>query len=121
MGWMQSSFGASSLPERPRCFTASAHVVKCLLVLQCVHARPKAVVPVGGQLLEPDEALKWLLDQLLSLFEVIEDFALEREEATVDPEVGAADVPDVSDQLVVTDRNRMKALAGADAKEAGDL
>src|SRR6266446_224057 len=76
---------------------------------------------ICGQLLQLDEPLEGLLDELLALLEVIEDLSLEREEAPVDPEVGAPDVADVADEGVVGERDGMEALAGTDAEEAGDL
>src|SRR4029434_9386556 len=114
------TFGAG-LPERPGHFAAGIHVVECLLVFESVHARPEPVVAEGGQLLETEEPLKGLLDELLTLLEMVEDFAFEGENPAVDPEIGTADVTDVSDQRVVTERNRVKALTRTHTEETADL
>ena len=79
------------------------------------------MVAVRDQLLDTDEPLKGLLDEFLAFLEVVEDLALESEEAAVDPEVSPADTADVLDEVVVAERDRMKALTRTYADEAADL
>ena len=56
------------------------------------------MVAVRDQLLDTDEPLKGLLDEFLAFLEVVEDLALESEEAAVNPEVGPADTAYVLDE-----------------------
>src|SRR5438093_5847820 len=108
-------------PHLPGRVAAGLHVVERLLVLEGVHAHPEAFVAVRGQLLETDQPLEWLPDQLLTVFEIVEELALEDEEAPVDPETGLGHRPDIVDQSVTAERHRVEALARSDAYEAGDL
>ena len=79
------------------------------------------MVAVRDQLLDTDEPLKGLLDEFLAFLEVVEDLALESEEAAVDPEVSPADTADVPDEGVVAERDRVEALTRTYADEAADL
>src|SRR5262245_1485932 len=85
-GRQRKSGGRSTRPHLPRSLAPGVHVVEGLLLLECVHTRPEPLVAVGDQLLEANEALEGFLHELFAVLDVIEDLALEGEEAAVDPQ-----------------------------------
>src|SRR5438309_1474018 len=114
--------GAASVggvPDGPRSLAASVHLVERLLVLEGVHRCPEPGVAVGAQLLQPDETLEGLLDELFAFLDVVEDLALEGEEAAVDPDTRIGDVANVAHARVVAERDGVEALTRTDADEAG--
>src|SRR5215831_13713908 len=94
------AYALASLPDLPGSIALAVHVRELLVLLEGVHA-PEAVVPVSDELLLLDQAMERLLDQLLALFDVVEDLAPEDEEAAVDQEIRVADVSDLLDGLVL--------------------
>src|SRR4029078_2727567 len=82
---------------------------------------PEAGVLECEQLVGPDEPIERLLDQLLALPDVVEDSGTEGEEASVDPEPGAAHVPYALHELVVAHGHHVKRVVRPDGHKAGEL
>jgi hypothetical protein len=79
---------------------ACIHLIEDLLVLERVHARPKAVIVVRDDLSALDEALEGLLQQFFPIFDVVEDASPEGKVAPVDAQIRSVDVRDRRDEPV---------------------
>src|SRR5579883_647210 len=112
---------AGSVPQLPAGLTTSIHVVEVLLLLEGVHAGPESFVLVGNELPLLDEALKWLLHQLFSLFNVVENLPLEDEESPVDPDIRAIDIADSVDRAVLNRGDDVERLGRLHRHETGYL
>src|SRR5882672_530748 len=114
---------AVGLPHFPRGHTAAIQALEMLPVLERVHARPEAIIPVADQLLFFHQPLERLIDKFLFLANVIEDLLFENEEASVDSHRAHADCMDLGHQITVPllQRNHVVAEVRPDAKETGGL
>src|SRR5262249_46191403 len=104
-----------ALPNLPRRIAARVQVVEQLLVAEGVHALPETGGSVRDELSIGDQPLERLLHQLFSFLQIIENGALEGEEASVDPDVCLTDVADLPYASSLVRRNQMKGLTGAHA------
>src|SRR5713226_807805 len=84
---MKTSAGRRRLrPNLPRRIPAAPQPLQHPLVAQRVHALPKALVTVRGELTLPGEPFERVeLEAALIPIDVAEDFRLEHEESSVDP------------------------------------
>src|SRR5262245_21871630 len=112
------SMRAPGPPDLPRRIAPGLHVVEPLLILEGIHAGPEAGVPVGQQLLLPNEVAKRLLDEFLAGLYRIENGPLEDEEAPVDPQPRVLSVPDVVNQPGIVDVDDVERVGGPHGQKA---
>src|SRR5262249_50258584 len=108
------------LPNLPRSFAASAHVVELLLILEGVHRGIKAVVSVRNQLTFLHEARERLQDKFFAVADVIENLALEDEIAAVNANRRFADGLDLVDKSVLSGGNDVVGQIRFCRDESGD-
>src|ERR1035441_1600683 len=82
---------AVRLPHFPWSRTTTPQRFQLLLIFERVHAGPETVVGVTNQLLLFDQSMERLLYQFFFLANVIEDFLLEDEIASVNPHASIID------------------------------
>src|SRR5207302_7031651 len=61
------------LPELPRGVSLGMQVVQHLLILEGVHTEPEAIVGMGHEVSFLHEPLEWLVEELLSVANVLKD------------------------------------------------
>src|SRR5437762_3153929 len=89
------------LPHFPGSLAATVHVVQHLLIFEGIHAAPEPVVAVGKKLLLLDQSLKRLLNQFFATVHEIENLLSQYEESSIHPDIGAAHMPDLSNEIVI--------------------
>src|SRR3954453_3459816 len=95
--------------------------VEAVLLLQRVHRRPEALVAIRDQLARRDQPAERLLDELLTLLEVVEDVVAEDQVAAVDPQGAVVHRPDVGDRPVGVRLEDVGGEARLDGEHARDL
>src|SRR6185437_6992379 len=74
-------------PGHPRALAAGVHAIKADLVLEGIHALPKAFPAERRQLAFGDQPCDRLLHQLLAFIAVVEDLLAQYAEAAIDPQL----------------------------------
>src|SRR3954463_1306760 len=113
--------GASALPASPGRAACGIQALERLHVLERVHRRPEARVPVGQELAVRDQPLERLLDQLVAWLQVVEDLPAQDEVPAVDPDVGIVDVRDAGDEPLFARVDDVERIRGPDGEERRDL
>src|SRR3954453_16685758 len=108
-------------PHGPRRDRGVRQRVEAVLLLERVHRRPEALVAIRDQLARRDQPAERLLDELLTLLEVVEDVVAEDQVAAVDPQGAVVHRPDAGDRPVRVRLEDVGGEARLDGEHAGDL
>src|SRR2546427_2312457 len=106
------------IPDGPRCLPPGIHIVEPLLVLERVHARPKARVRVGEESVLLDQATEGRLDELITRLHDVKDVPPEDEEPPIDPEAGLTGRLEAANPATVVGLDHVKGRCWRHAEKA---
>ena len=94
-----------------------------LLIFECVHTCPEAIVGVADQLLLGHQPLERLNDELFLITDIIKDFLLKNEKPSIDPQVAVIQGVNSGNKIAIAllQRDHVVAEVGPDAEEARNL
>ena len=109
------------IPNLPWRVTGSMQVVQMLLFLEGIHARPKAFVGIGNELLLRNQPMKRLINKVFPFLDVIEYLTPKNKEPAIDEISRAGNMRDFFDHPVGLKRHAMKAGCRSNSHKTGDL